>query len=293
MVLLQHPLVQRIGRVASIMLVLVLLGVVTRPVEAPAWEVVKAGQPEMNLEDLEGALGQGLVIGVLGGFRAISADFLWIRMNMIWERRDRTKLDALIRLVTTLDPRPEFFWVNGARMIAYDVPNWRIQEEGGYIEVPEVRQRALDFEQAEQAFALLGQALEFHPDSVKLCLEKAQIYMNRLKDDANAAEWFLKASQLDGAPFYASRIYAQLLRNQGKDEEAYAYLTQLHKDLPNVPFAQKPVILERIRSLEDDLKIPFWKRFQPRAGDPLPTEIVPIYDPLAPAPHDHNCDHGH
>ena len=128
---LNHLLLQRSRSVGIVLLTLLSLGLVTRPIEAPAWEIVKAGQPEMNLEAIEGSLGQGLVIGVLGGFRAVMADFLWIRTNTIWERRDRVKLDAMVRLVTTLDPRPDFFWINGARMIAYDVPNWRIREEGG------------------------------------------------------------------------------------------------------------------------------------------------------------------
>ena len=263
MPLSQIPLIQKGCRIASILLILVLVGLLTRPIEAPAWHVVKAGQPEMNLDAIEGALGQGLVVGVLGGFRSILADLLWIRTNTIWERKDRAKLDPMIRLVTTLDPRPEFFWINGSRMIAYDVPNWRIREEGGYQAVPEVRQQAIDMEQSEQAFELLDQALEFHPDRAKLYLEKGQIYLNRLKDDANAAMWFLRASEQDDAPYYAARIYGQLLRNQGLDEEAYLFLTDLYDQLPNVPFAQKNIILERIRNLENDLKIPFWERFQP------------------------------
>ena len=44
-------------------------------------------------------------------------------------------------------------------MIAYDVPNWRIKQEGGYNHVPEIRQQEIDHEQAEQAFTLLESAL--------------------------------------------------------------------------------------------------------------------------------------
>ncbi len=287
MKLLQHPLLQCLSRIFALLLILLLLGLLTRPIEAPAWETVKAGQPEMNLEAIEGALGQGLVVGVLGGFRAIMADLLWIRTNTIWERRDRVKLDAMVRLVTTLDPRPEFFWINGSRMIAYDVPHWRIHEEGGYAAVPEARQQAIDLDQAEQAFDLIDEALEFHPDRAKLYLEKGQIYLNRLKDEANAATWFLKASQQDDAPYYAARIYAQLLRELGKDEEAYAFLRELHNTLPNVPFAQKDIILERIHELENTLKVPFWKRFQPAVVDAVKDA------PAAFDPHVHHDDHDH
>ena len=148
-------------------------------------------------------------------------------------------------------------------MIAYDVPNWRIREEGGYSNVPEERQQAIDLEQSAQAFDLVDQALDFHPGNAKLYLEKAQIYLNRLKDDANAAKWFLKASQQDDAPYFAARIHAELLRKQGLNVEAYDFLKNLHTELPNLPYAQKGIILERILDLEKTLKIPFRERFMP------------------------------
>lgn len=259
---LMHPLVQRLQRIAVTLLVLIVLGFSLQLVESPAWKIVKSGQPELNLKEVEGALGQGLIVGVLGGFRTIMADFLWIRTNTIWQRRDRVKLDAMIHLVTTLDPRPDFFWINSSRMVAYDVPNWRIQDEGGYLEVPESRQKAIDLDQAEQAFVLLYRATEFHPDNPRFALEVGQIYLNRLKDTPHAAEWFLKASEMPGAPYYAARIYAELLRKQGKNNEAYQYLKQLHRTLPDDPYAQKDILLERIHELEEQLEVPYSLRYQ-------------------------------
>lgn len=245
------------------LLFLLVLGLVTRPIEKPAWERIKSRQPELNLDSLEGALGQGVIVGMLGGFRAIMADFLWIQTNSVWERRERAELDSMVRLVTSIDPRPVFFWINSARMIAYDVPNWRIREEGGYFEVPEERQKFIDREQAEQAFALIDRALEFHPDHPKLYLEIGQIYLNRLKDPASAAPWFLRASEQPGAPYFAARIYAELLRRQGQDVEAYEFLKGLFQRLPDDdPYAQKNIILERIRELEAQLKVPAVERFE-------------------------------
>lgn len=285
-----HPLVRRIRSVVVVLLTLILLGWVTRPLEAPAWKVVRAGQPEMNLKAIEGALGQGLIVGVLGGFRAIMADFLWIRANTIWERRDRVKLDAIIRLVTTLDPRPDFFWTNAARMTAYDVPNWRIREEGGYTTVPKIRQQAIDREQAEQAFAMLERAREFHPDKAGLYLETAQIYLNRLKDVENAAVWFLKAMQQPDAPYYAARIYGELLRRQGKDAEAYAFLKELHTSLPDDPYAQKGIVIERIRELEKELKIPVWNSY---VEPPISARSHSAQPPKAYPSRAHSVEHSH
>jgi tetratricopeptide (TPR) repeat protein len=167
-------------------------------------------------------------------------------------------------LITTLDPRPEFFWINGARMISYDVPRWRIREAGGYDAISAHRERAIIEEQAEQAFTFLEKARAFHPENYRLVMEVAQIYLNRLKDDAKAAEWFLKASRLPDCPYYVSRMYAELLRKQGKLNEAYTYLTGLYQSLPNDdPYALKNVVLERIHELEAELSIPVWERFMP------------------------------
>lgn len=259
-----HPLLLRLRAVVLTFLFLFLLGLLTRPLEAPAWQRVQSGQPELKLAQMEGALGQGLIIGMLGGFRAIMADFLWIQTNTVWERRERAKLDSMIRLVTSIDPRPAFFWINSARMIAYDVPNWRIREEGGYQAVPEARQAAIDREQAEQAFAHLQRALEFHPQNPHLYLEIGQIYLNRLDDPAQAAPWFLRASEQPGAPYFAARIYAQLLRRQGQHAEAYDFLKGLFRRLPDDdPYAQKDIILERIRDLEQTLGLPSSEAFSP------------------------------
>jgi tetratricopeptide (TPR) repeat protein len=261
------PARQWIGRLlrpAGAGAVLLAAGWLLRPLEAPAWEAVRAGQPELELQEVEGALGQGLVLGILGGFRSVVADLLWIRMHTFWEDKDRPRVETMAGLVTRIDPRPLFFWINAARIIAYDIPNWRIREEGGYDRVPQVRQAQIDHEQAERAFAVLRAAQEFHPRDPRILLEFAQIHLNRLKDPQHAAEWFGKAADLPGAPHYAARLHAELLRQTGRNREALQYLRELHPTLPpDDPFAQAGVVLERIRDLEAQLKVPPAERYRP------------------------------
>lgn len=256
-----HPLLRRGLNCARIVLLLLLLGWLLAPLERSARRALPAGSATPELAQLEDALGQGLVVGVLGGFRTILADFTWIRLNTAWEQRQAPELAALIRLVTTLDPDSVYFWVNSARMLAYDVPHWRIRAAGGPLVVPAAEQRRIAEEQAQQGFALLAQARQYHPDEPKLYLEVAQIYLNRLQDDAQAAEWFLRAAQFPDAPYYAARIYAELLRRQGKQQQAYVFLRQLHAQLPDDPYAQKNIVLERIRELEASLAIPEAQRY--------------------------------
>lgn len=249
-----------------VVLGLFVAGIAVRPLEAPAWEDVRARQPALRLESLKDALGQGVTVGLLGGFRAIVADLFWIRTNSVWETNNLPATQTSIKLVTAIDPRPTYFWLNGSRMIAYDMPNWRIDDAGGYDAVPESVKRHFEEEQSAVAIEYLNGALGFHPDNPMLTLEIANIHLNRLKDVETAAKFYLEATLHPDAPYYAARIYAELLRRLGRNEEAYAYLMKLQPTLPvSDPMAQSAVVLDRIRELEDELGIPPAKRFQPAA----------------------------
>ncbi len=246
-----------------VVLGLLLAGIATRPIEGPTWEKVRAKQPALRLESLKDALGQGVTVGLLGGFRAIVADLFWIRTNAIWETYDLPKTQTSIKLVTAIDPRPLFFWLNGSRMIAYDMPNWRIDRAGGWDAVPDAVKRRFEEEQSAVAIDYLETALAFHPEHPLLVLEIANIHLNRLKDVETAARYYLRASRHPDAPFYAARIYAELLRRLDRKPEAYAFLKELYPTLPRDSVMAQPwVVLERIRELEDELEIPEEQRFR-------------------------------
>jgi tetratricopeptide (TPR) repeat protein len=238
-------------------------GIALRPLEAPAWEEVRAKQPALRLESLKDALGQGVTVGLLGGFRAIVADLFWIRTNSIWEKNDLPGTQTSIKLVTAIDPRPLYFWLNGSRMIAYDMPNWRIDANGGWEAVSDIRKRRFDEEQSDIAIKYLEGGLGFHPNEPLLILEIGNIHLNRLKDVETAARYYLEASKQPGAPYYAARIYGELLRRLERLPEAYEFLKKLYPTLPkDDDMAQAPIVLERIRELESELNIPPALRFR-------------------------------
>lgn len=258
---------------------LMVAGLALRPLEGPAWEKIQSRQPQLRLESLKDALGQGVTVGLLGGFRAIVADLFWIRTNAIWEKNDLPGTQTSIKLVTAIDPRPLYFWLNGSRMIAYDMPNWRIDKAGGYDAVPEAVRRRFDEEQSKVAIDYLNTALDFHPDEPLLILEIANVHLNRLKDVETASRFYLQAAEQPEAPYYAARIYAELLRRLNRLEEAYAFLKRLHPTLPpdNV-MAQAGVVLDRIRELEDELSVPMVKRYRDPHGTPTPAPRTPGLD---------------
>lgn len=250
----------RVGLIAIVVLFCIGLG--TSSFERPIWREVKATQPELNLREVEGALGQGLIIGLIGGFRTVIADFLFIRANTFWEKRDRPNTEAMLNLVTAIDPRPMFFWLNGARMMAYDMPAWEIRDLGGFGEVPKSVEEKIKAEYAQLGLDFITRAEAFHSDDYRVPLEKAQIYLNRLNDTEAAAIYYKEVSEREGAPYFANRIYAEMLKRSGRPEEAYQYLLDLYPTLPTDDFrASQDVVLERIRDLEDQLNIPSFSRF--------------------------------
>src|SRR5688572_11159098 len=111
---------------ALIATVLACAGAALDYVVAPTWTAARARQPALRLDSSVAAAGQGVTLALLGGFRALVADVVWIRMYVLWERRDLPGTQSLIQLASAIDPRPVYFWVNGARILANDLAAWRV-----------------------------------------------------------------------------------------------------------------------------------------------------------------------
>ena len=242
--------------VAAIIAGLALAGALLNRVVAPAWTAARAQQPGLRLDSSAAAAGQGVTLALLGGFRALVADVAWLRMYVLWEKRDLPATETLIRFASGIDPRPVYFWLNGARIIAYDLTAWRIEATGGYDAVSEAVQDRIGREQARLAIKYLEAAMTFHPASADLWVERANIELNRLRDLAAAAESYRRAWEQPNAPYYAARLHAELLRRMGRKADALAWLVQLHPTLPAGEAAGADVVWQRIRDLERELGIP-------------------------------------
>ena len=235
---------------------LALTGGVLHPLESRLWTEARATSGAGRMDSVVAATGRGLTLGVLGGFRAIAADFTWVRVYAIWEQRDLPAVETLLRLVTTLDPRPAYFWLNGARILAYDMPAWRIAAAGGYERVPEAEQRRIDREQAALAIRRLEAAEQFHGTNPDLWVERANIELTRVHDVAAAAASYRRAWEQPKGPYFAARLHAEMLKRLGRKQEALAWLVKLHPQLPpNDDAAAADLVLARIRELERELLV--------------------------------------
>lgn len=243
---------------------LALAGTLLDRVVRPAWTAARARQPAFQLDASLAAAGQGVTLALLGGFRALVGDAAWIRMYALWERRDLAAVETLVRLVTTIDPRPVYFWVNGARIVAYDLAAWRIAGAGGAEIAAEAEER-IRREQGWLALRHLDAAARLHPRSPDLWIERANIQINALKDYAAAAESYRRAWELPGAPLYAARLHAEMLRRAGRKAEALDWLIRLHPTLPpDNEAAAADVVLDRIRELERELGVPLVRAYRAR-----------------------------
>ncbi len=255
------------SRLATFLVIVVglaLTGWGLRGVESSLWMVVRAGQPGLRLDSSVVSAGQGVLLGVLGGVRSAVADGSWIRMSLAWEERDLAATESWLHLVAAVDPEPLYFWLNGARIMAYDLPEWRIDAAGGRGRVPMGVQQRIIREQAQRALAHLDEARKFHPASAALWIERANIELNQLGDLSAAAASYRRAWEQPNAPFFAARLHAELLRRLGKKQEALAWLVTLHPQLPAIDEAAgADLVLTRIRALERELGISAEHAYRP------------------------------
>lgn len=198
---------------------------------------------------------EGAVVAVLGGFRSLFANLLWLEIYQAWEQRDRLRLERLIPSVIHLSPENEYFWVHAAGILAYDVPHWRIEAAGGPLTVNANLQNRMHRVQAEAALSLIEKGLQWQPASLKLHLEAAYICVNKLSDYEGAASWFYRASQLSDAPDYVRRLYADQLIHLGRVDDAIGFLEQLAKRLSQAdPQQQMGLVLRRIEALRKQVQ---------------------------------------
>jgi len=219
-------------------------GFLLRTLEAPA-----GAAAAWRSEQLATLAGQAGATAVFGGLRSVAAGGFWLRANLAWERRDAAGTAALLELTVAADERPVYFWLNGARMLAYDMPEWLP------VAAPRVVRQRVNEEQAQQALRFLEKGVRWHGASADLYVEMANIHLRRRGDLEAAARCYRLAAEQPGAPYYAARIHAELLRELGRPQAALDWLRQVLPTLPaDEPAARRDVVRARINTLEAEVR---------------------------------------
>ena len=185
---------------------------------------------------------------LLGSFRGLAADLMWVKAYREWSRREVTAMRETLDQVVMLDPMAPFFWLNGARMLAYDATAWRLEDLGIMDEgnLDRVKQ-----EQLGEALRFLDQGRRHLPEAWALDIEAAIMRMNLTEDWLGALQILENLEETEGVPYYVGRIRAEVLLKLDRRIEARDWLKKFEATLPDDdPAARKDVVRSRIVELE-------------------------------------------
>ena len=210
----------------------------------------------LNL-DIRERIGQTAFIAVLGGFRSVIADLLFIDAHAAWERTDWTNLLLRLRQATELQPHAIMFWDIAGWHMAW---NASIAAENDESKSSATRQRS-SREYIELGRDFLIRGIANNPDKPQLYEALARLQRDRLHDHAGAAENFYKASQLPGCAAYDERFSAyELSACQGREREAYERLRALYLRGER---ERLPALISKLKALEEKLNVPQDQRVRP------------------------------
>lgn len=226
-----------------------LVGWALRPVERAAWVEIQAAQPTLRPGGI-GTLGaQGLATALLGGFRAVAADLLFLHAYSRWVASDADEMEGLLRLVSELEPQTHDFWLFTARVLAADVPVWRARAQAaqGGAPLDDAQRAALRAEQGQRALRLLERARDYYPREPGFLIEQARVAFFNLDNPRLAAAYYARAAALPGAPPTAHLGTAECLVRAGQPEHAAAYLRTHLAAIPPGPWRERAAT--RLREL--------------------------------------------
>jgi hypothetical protein len=200
--------------------------------------------------DLREKIGQSAFIAVLGGFRSVIADLLFIDAYSAWERTDWTYLLLRLRQATELQPRSVLFWEIAGWHMAWNAGTAVLEDES---KSPATRQR-LQREYLKLGEDFLVRGLAHNPEKPQLYEALARLYRDKFQDHARAAENFEKASRLPGHASYDERFSAyELSYCEGREREAYDRLRALYQRGEK---EHLPRLINQLRAMEQRLNLP-------------------------------------
>ena len=236
-------------RALLISLALVLFGAAKLPFEHA---LTRTAPLHLDLREQVGQMG---FVAALSGFRAVVADFLFIRAYIAWERTEWSRVLLLFRQITTLQPRSILFWDMAAWHMAWNAGTAALND-------PTQPRLALRIKAQREYFDLgrdfLEHGIKNHPERPQLYEALARLYRDKYKDHARASEYFAQAATKPEAPSYAKRFAAyELSYCDGREREAYARLLALYQAGEK---ERLPTLISRLKFLQEKLNIPFDQR---------------------------------
>jgi hypothetical protein len=227
---------------------------------------------------IRSAIPQTMAIALLGGFRGVVADFVWIQAHGAWERQEWYKMPQYFRVVTTLQPKSTLYWQTAAWHMAWNI-SYAVSQSPT-IGKPATREYARR-QWIEEGRAFLLEGIKNVPDRYDLyfhlgwLIMQKQDYMDRDpttgfpgKHFMEAAPWFDFSWEKfpKEAPIYVSRMAGHCYMKAERWQEARDWWCELLKEDPDRtkhPDQMWHKIEEWGRECEDKLNLPAEKRCFP------------------------------
>jgi len=173
-------------------------------VEPPAARLDAWGGPRRTAWSAPQAVARGLP----SGLRRVAAGWFWVGARRAWEREDARELRRALAWTLALRPEQLGYWIEGARMLAFDVPQW---SGGDALQ----RRRAL-----EEALRFLADAETVHPMAGVIPLEIGWLRGWELGDLEGAERALARAARLGPSARQAERLRARVLERLDRSNGA-------------------------------------------------------------------------
>lgn len=185
------------------------------------------------------------------GVREITAGLTWVGVYGDWRRKDTAAMTRGMEWVVRIDPAPLVYWLDGARMVGYDVAAWRAKEITNASDLT-----VMKHEQLHRALAWLERGRASHPGEALLPIEQAVLWWSVARDADQAERALAAAQDCENVPYFVARVRAEMLVKLGRDQEA---LDVLRAELPRLPggdpMAMRSVVEGRIVALSTRLDL--------------------------------------
>lgn len=220
---------------------------------------VRYGAFQPITRDMRDAVGQGVALAALGGFRGLAANVLWFQVTEAWEKCDWARLRSRVEMAVQLQPRVPFFWEMGAWHLAW---NASLAAEGDTA-LPLFQRKAEAQQRLEEGQRLLERGVLLIPESADLWMYLGDLHWQRTHDYLKAGYYYEEGSHRWNAPPYAKRLAGFAYEKSGNDQAAYDYYMRLWnsvKEHPHGPPSYWEAIEKNIQKFEERLNIPLEKR---------------------------------
>lgn len=203
---------------------------------------------DLGLRERVGQMG---FLAALSGFRSALAAFLYIEAHNAWERTEWGRMAGLFDTVTTLQPRSLLYWDMASWHMAWNASVAALDDKSQPSEALRVRNQREYFKLGRD---YLERGIANNPDSAFLYERLGFLLEQKFQDHCAAAEAYLRASELPGAPPYIARFAGyQMSKCPGREREAYDLLKKLYDKGSD---ERKATLITILKELEKKLDVP-------------------------------------